>query len=402
MPQRNFNQKFLEAVKTERRTEEFYDLGFKSGGSLVLVVTSSGSKTFFWRGRVKGDSRLWRVKLGGYPDLKVGEARDQASDRARDAAKGITPVQRAAESKTFGQAFREYLDATAGKRSADYNEAMWRRYLTRFEHRPLLEIRRGDILALRDDMLKKGIQSAARRTITLVRSFFNWCLDEEKLPEDHPHPCNRVTVAKDNKRTRVLSDTELRSLWLELDKSESAGHGVFKLQLLTACRIGEARTMRREDVDLEASLWIKPAERMKAGEEHRVPLSAAALALVKRRLEMAQTIGSPWVFFSANRPQKPACVTDALLRKTATAAKIKGIRPHDLRRTVSNRMAEMGIPLHVIGHVLSHAQGSENVTEKHYIPHSFLPEMRAALERWAARLEQILTSEPAKVVRMAR
>jgi integrase len=172
---------------------------------------------------------------------------------------------------------------------------------------------------------------------------------------------------------------------------------VFKVLLLCGQRLGETSRMRWADLDLDGARWIIPGTETKNGREHTVPLALAVVALLKQRQEAAT---SPFVFPS--RTGSAASIHVWSKRTAAAIATATGtaFRAHDLRRTVSTELGELGISGDVIGLVLNHSK--PGVTGRHY-DHSQREGAKAdALTRWAARLESIVTSTPAKVVPITR
>jgi integrase len=185
-------------------------------------------------------------------------------------------------------------------------------------------------------------------------------------------------------RDRVLSDAELRAVW------EAATEPVFgllvKLLIATGCRKGEARDLRRGDVDRKAKLWRLPTT--KAGHGDEKPLSDLALSIIDQAKK--QSVDCEYVF----------SVTGGVLggfgkstKRLRDMAKIHTRWTlHDLRRSVATKLAEppLSIPKHTIARVLGHAE--QGVTST-YVRASWLPEKRDALDRWAAHLGTILASD---------
>ena len=172
---------------------------------------------------------------------------------------------------------------------------------------------------------------------------------------------------------------------------------IFKLLLLTAQRLGEVLTMRREDLDLATRWWTIPAERSKNGLTHRVPLGKQALAIVQTMLE--DTSDSPWVFPSADG-NGPVTTLQKAVRHIRRAAKLD-FRPHDLRRTAASHMTGMGTNRLTVAKILNHAEHEVTAV---YDRHSYDQEKRQALDAWGARIKEIVTDvqRPAKVVPLRR
>jgi len=110
---------------------------------------------------------------------------------------------------------------------------------------------------------------------------FNWGVDQGVLDAS---PCVGVKrPGKEVRRERTLSDDELRALWNGLQQAGIAGDtaAALKLQLLTACRIGEICGAQWSEIDLAKAEWLIPGKRAKNGRECLVPLSENAIEILK-------------------------------------------------------------------------------------------------------------------------
>jgi integrase len=216
----------------------------------------------------------------------------------------------------------------------------------------------------------------------------------------------------------VLGDDELRKLWVSLelrakpvepaDEGEDAQDDgekkpritpataqAFQVQLLTAQRPGEVRSMRWSEVDLESRWWSIPATVAKNGQAHRVPLSKGVVEILTARRE-AGSEGAIFVF--ENRPGSGSV---AHRGKKAASVLCRSLtfefRAHDLRRTAATRMAEAGIPRDHIAKVLNHVEGGPAATRV-YDRYNYDAEKRDALDRWARGLAAIIEGKTKKVV----
>ena len=215
----------------------------------------------------------------------------------------------------------------------------------------------------------------------------------------------------------MLSYDELRELWVSLesrakqvepaDDEDAQEEGerkpqitpataqAFQVQLLTAQRPGEVRSMKWADVDLEAGWWSIPSAVAKNGQAHRVPLTRTVVDILKPRLKAA---GESAIFVFENRRGAGSV---AHRGKKAASALCKSLtfefRAHDLRRTAATRMAEAGVPRDHIAKVLNHVEGGPAATRV-YDRYDYDTEKRDALERWARRLAAIVEGKTKKVV----
>jgi integrase len=173
----------------------------------------------------------------------------------------------------------------------------------------------------------------------------------------------------------------------------------FQVQLLTAQRPGEVRSMRWSDVDLDVGWWSIPPAVAKNGRPHRVPLTKEVVEILERRREQAKD-GAIFVF-----ENRRGAGSIAHRGKKAASILCRGLsfefRAHDLRRTAATRMAETGVPRDHIAKVLNHVEGGPAATRV-YDRYAYDAEKRQALDRWAQRLRAIIEGTTAKIVAMRR
>jgi len=217
-------------------------------------------------------------------------------------------------------------------------------------------------------------------------------------------PCTRIRKAPEHRRSRVLNDTEIRQLWSALDLNNKkmdiyrVSKLALKLILLTGQRPGEVAGMTWSEVD-EDNFWNIPAERMKNGEPNRVPLNRMALDVINTARFYSGD--RPHVFVSSYKPDKQMtrhALTRAVARHWAEMGINEKFTPHDLRRTMRTRLAEIGVPDIIAERVLGHKlQGVMAV----YNRHSYDQEKREALLKWEARLLEIIGgTEASNVIRL--
>lgn len=399
-------------VPAEGRTEHF---DTKVSG-LLLRVSSRGRKTWYVMYRAPGSGSKRRVRLGDYPKVGLADARDAARKVIGDAATGRDLAAELAEEKKaprFAEVAEQYLELHARPHKKSWQQDDWRirkHLVPAWGTRRLTEIRRKDVVALLDQIARTG-PIEANRTLALIRKMFNWAIGRDLVEFN---PCTAITApGKERQRERVLSDDEIRTVWQACETLGAAARDALLLRLITAQRGGEVIAMRWQDLDLEAGWWTIPGSDTKNGLAHRVPLTAPALAILRRRREEMEAAkataadergaagardralaNSPWVFPGRTGTHHLGSVHGAVdaVRK-ATGLDFTG---HDLRRTAASHMASMGISRLVIGKVLNHVE--PGVTRV-YDRHSYDAEKREALDRWAERLEEIIgtTVEYAKL-----
>jgi integrase len=256
-------------------------------------------------------------------------------------------------------------------------------------------IRRRDIVLLLDDIEKRAPITRNRVHGALSR-LFNFAA-ERGIIEDSP--CVRIRKLTEKGRTRVLDDDEIRHLWCALDPEQIKPMDAYRLTklalkviLLTGQRPGEVVGMRWAEI--KDDVWYIPAERMKNGDQHNVPLTTLALETIDQARHLSGD--SEFVFRSTHRdgPMSARALSRAIVSHWEAIGIKEKFTPHDLRRTVRTRLAELGIDDVIAERVLGHKlQGIMRV----YNQHSYEIEKRQALEKWERKLRHIVgIEEPGK------
>ncbi|MCA9219925.1 MAG: site-specific integrase, partial [Planctomycetales bacterium] len=243
-------------------------------------------------------------------------------------------------------------------------------------------------------------RSAGRQIRVVLHALFEFAVWQE-IAESNP--CKFVSAGGFEPRERVLSDDELRSVWLALAAPDVID-GLFisrqialALQLcaVTLQRRAEVAEARLDEFDLTRGEWTIPAERTKNRRTHLVPLSDLALEIVTEAKAAAgdsrHLFPSPRVNSDDDKPVTPAALSHAF-RRLAAKIKLKDARPHDLRRTGATGLARVGVRRFDVSAALNHTSdtgGAARVTGT-YDRYDYAVEKRAALELWAKHLRKVV------------
>jgi integrase len=248
-----------------------------------------------------------------------------------------------------------------------------------------------DVLAMLDEIVDRGSPIAANRTLAHVAKFSRWLVDREVLEVDFT--AGVKMPALERSRTRKLSHDEIAALWAAWDRMGYPFGMIGKLLLLTAQRRGEVASMRWDQLDLRRRVWILEATDTKTGEEHLLPLTDVVIELLAG---VARIDGLP-LLFPTSRAGGISAVS-GFSKAKAMASRLSGVTGwtwHDLRRTCRSELARLGITSAVGERILNH-NGGEGEIERIYNVHNYLPEMRRALELWAAEVERIVARTAAR------
>ena len=381
-----------------KRTERFDALA----PGLCLRVTDNGMKS--WSCYYRFDDKHQRMTIGGWPEVTVGEARDRAREIKRQAKAGIDPktVRQAtadaerAESeaacrKTFGHIAELYIarECSRLKRGREYEAAIRRELVPKWQHRQMDDLRRGDLTELTDVLIDAGTPMAARRVHEIVKRLFNWSVDRGDI-EASPFAVMKPPVKKEP-RDRVLKDGEIKELWKAWEKMGYPFGPLQKLLLLLGQRRGEVAEMQWAEIEPDGRMWIIPASRNKMGREHLVPLPDPAVAVLN---ELPRFDGGNFVFTTTSGRRPVSGFSKSAVR-TIELSGITGWTVHDLRRTCRTGLARLGIPEIVAERVINHAKQG---LIKTYDLHEYEDEKRDGLNRWAQEVMNLVTPPPENIV----
>lgn len=389
--------KFLEGISGKQM--DYFD---KALAGFFLRISQDGKKSFGVMYRKSG--RLRRMKLGTYPLMTLGKARKEASRVLRNAELGLDPAtekQNDRHAQTFEQLAREYLERhakTKKKSWAEDERVINKDLVPAFGNYLAKEITRQNV---RTFLERKSTTAPimANRIRALLRKIFNWAITSDIVESN---PVYLVPApGKEHQRDRVLTEDEIKSVWNAIDadkkdadnshkKVKTLSAGIMKLRLLTAQRGAEVMSMEWDEVDTEAGWWTIPGGKTKNGLSHRVPLTSAALTIIR---EMKAATGdddySKFVFPSPKGDTHISNPQKALERiQEATEIDFVG---HDFRRTAASLMTGMGIQRLTVKKILNHVE--RDITAV-YDRHSYDMEKREALEAWAKRLMLIVAESP--------
>jgi len=361
------------------------------GGGLELRVDKTGARRWVMRIMVAG-KRMNRG-LGGFPAVPLVEARQKAAairDTARESGVVETKVAVARRAEvvtglTFKQMFERYWQdkqptLSNGKHMQQWVSTMEAYVFPHIGDRAVAEVRPSEIV----DMLRpiwREKPETARRVLQRVGVVFKAAIVEEL--RERANPCEGIAerLGAGNRTVehhRALPYGDVPQFLADLaeSKAQLAGRLALRFVALTACRSGEARGARWSEIDLDARVWAIPAERMKARADHRVPLSAEALAVLRR----AQTLGSAeYVFPGKIRGQSLSDMALTVIVRNMGYADRMTV--HGLRTSFRTWAAEVAkAPDRVAETALAHVDPNE--VQAAYLRSDFFEERKELMQLW--------------------
>ncbi len=353
------------------------------GLSLLVRVRKNGRVAKYWTQEVRVRGRKTSLGLGVYPIVTLAEARRRALANRQAVEEGRDP--RASRIPTFERAAEKVIALHSPQWKGGLTEKHWRSSLGRFAfpvmgHKPVDQITPADVMAALSPIWHKK-PTMAQKTRRRISAVMRWAMAQGFRPDD---PSSAAAAALGNNRNggpkhhRALPHSEVAEALRLVDCSAAwwGTKAALGLLVATACRSGEVRLARWEEIDREAAVWTIPAERTKTGKPHRVPLSEAAL----RALEAASArSGSSGLCFPSPRGKALSDATMSVLLKRLGVAAV----PHGFRSSFRDWCSETGVRREVAEQALSHVVGG---VEGAYHRTDLLEERRPVMAAWGEYL----------------
>lgn len=365
---------------------------YRAGVGLYLVVKPSGSKS--WIQRIVIYGKRHDVGLGGYPDVSLAQAREQAAQNRIDIADGGNPVveRRRATTPTLREAAERVHLTLIPTWKSDQHAIRWMRTLRKdvfpkLGDIPIDQVTKSDLLNILEPIWHTKAETA-RRIRQRLKVIFRWAMAHDYLtsnPAGEQLDGGLPNNTKSKKPHRALPYQEVPEAWERISRVASpAARLCLKWTILTATRSGEARGARWSEIDFEARTWTVPGERMKGGKPHRVPLSTTALNV----LEEARTLrdDSGLVFPSRhNRGQPQSDMTLMMLLRRLGLAERTTV--HGFRSSFRVwSLEQTNTPWEVAEAALAHELGSP--VARAYARSDLLDRRRPLMENWAGFLTE--------------
>ncbi len=370
---------------------------------LAINVTGWGSRSWVLRYTVNGRRR--DKGLGGYPDVTLAQAKEAGRAVRAKLAQGIDPVEdgRAVRSKlaaaqaaalTFSQAATKYIDTHEdGWRNAKHVQ-QWRNTIETYANPKIGQMLVQDVdlpqvLSILEPIWRTKTETASRLRSRL-ESVLDWAIARGHRSELNPArwkglldkllPAPGKITKTDHHRALPYAD--LPKFMELLSSQQGIAARALEFVILTASRSGEVRGAKWDEFDLDNQVWTVPADRMKAGKEHRVPLSSLALSIIteQKRLAFCEYV------FPSSHKAKAASSLGAPLSDMALTAVLRRMKvaavPHGFRSTFRDWCAEQtDYPREVAEMALAHAIG--NKVEAAYRRGDLFDKRKQLMQDWA-------------------
>lgn len=369
---------------------------------LYLYISEAGAKS--WVLRVMASGKRKHIGLGSYKDASLAMARELAQTKRTQIANGIDPLedklrrkQEAAAARaamiTFESAAQAYVEAHGDSWKNPKHKDQWISTLSTYAH-PILgklnvaDIGQAHVLSVLSPIWKEKTETASRlrgriesvldwATVRDYRSGDNPARWKGRLDKLLPAP-NKIKVVEHHKALPVNATPPFMA---SLRQQEGMAARALEFAILTAARSGEIRGACWNEIDLQKKIWTVPAFRMKAGTEHRVPLSNEAIELL---LALPRPAGTEVIFPSPRGLNLSDMALSAVMRRM----KVDAV-PHGFRSTFRDWAGDhTSYPRDLAEDALAHTLQSK--VEAAYRRGDALEKRRPMMQDWA----EFLGSQP--------
>ena len=377
---------------------------YRADTTLYLNIAPGGSKS--WIQRIAIGGRRHDIGLGPFPVIGLAEARRRAFANRVAIAEGRNPLadKHRAKVPTFRAAAVQTFEANRprwrnNKTTANWMQGMVKRVFPQIGDLPVDRIGREDVLRILTPIWTEKPE-IARKLRERIRATLRWAqahgyVENNVAGEAIAGALPAMPRIKAHFRALPYQDVPGALDTVEASSASLAGKLCFRFVVLTACRSGEARGATWSEIDLDARLWVVPANRIKGGAEHRQPLSDGALAVLAEARALDD--GSGLIFPSPRtrgRPMSDMTLTQ-ILRSTGLAERTV---VHGFRSSFRDWASETTNADHAVMELcLAHAVG--NNVERAYARSTLVEKRRRLMDKWGRFVTE--TGGDAKVIAIA-
>lgn len=344
---------------------------------LAAKVQCSGTRTFTLDYRFAGRQR--RMTIGRWPEWSVTAARERAKELRRMIDEGFDPLSQREDLREaprikdmIDRYIREHLPKLAPANAGDQISMLRKMLEPAWGTRLVTDITKSDVAKFLDFVAEgrprpykqkpnnrarklqghKPTPVRANRMGEILRKMFTLAMEWEWRSDN---PAQGFHRRIEHARERFLSPEELVRLAAVLDTAEDQrAASIIRMCMLTGARVGEVRTARFEQFNLDYAIWSKPASTTKQRKIHRVPISQDVVTIVRQR-QLVVPKGNSWLF-PGDAIGKPIREIRRFWLKVQRDADLPDVRIHDLRHTFASLLVSGGASLEIIGRLLGHSQ----------------------------------------------
>ena len=386
-------------IKSLKPKDKLYKVADRDG--LYVSVTPSGTITFRYDYRFNGRRETLTIGKYGADGINLAEARDKLMIARKQVSEGISPagekrnqknmIRNADRFSSFAEKYLEDVklaESTKALRVATYE----RDIKSTFGNRLMTEISTDEIRRHCNKIKDRGAPSTAIFVRDLIANVYRYAIQRGHKFANPADEIANSSIATFKKRERVLTPREIKLFFNTLEETQSdfALKKAVKFILLTMVRKGELVNATWDEVDFKNKVWTIPAERMKAKRAHNVYLSEQALDLIVAFQIYSE--GSAYLLPGRINRRQPIA-NSSLNRVIANCIKfinkdeqrIDDFTVHDLRRTGSTLLHEMGFNSDWIEKSLAHEQQGVRAV---YNKAEYAEQRKEMMQRWADQVDE--------------
>jgi integrase len=335
----------IRAAKPQLKPYKLYD---EKG--LFLLVKPNGARLWRFKYAHAGLEKL--ISLGAYPEVPLKRARTKRDEARKLVADTVDPsarrkAEKSAQADTFAAVAEEWL----ATKKASLTSSTWQRdrdqllkmvgpYLG---SRPVADIEAPELLAILKRLEKRGVRDTAHRVRAVCGRVFRYAIATGRAKRDISADLKGALAPKNTQSYAAITDPikvgRLLRAIADYD-GQAATHAALRLAPYVFVRPGELRAAEWHEFDFEQAEWRIPAERMKMGEQHIVPLSHQAVAILR---ELKPLTGDDRYVFPAIGPQRRPLSENTLgaaLRRVGYSS--EEMTAHGFRTLASTLLNEQG------------------------------------------------------------
>lgn len=391
----------IKALKATGRPQKVFD-----GGGMFLLVQTSGNK--YWRMAYRFDGKAKTLALGVYPDVSLAAARDMR-DRAKkllaagDDPSGVSPAaakkaKQSAVAALTDNSFEIIAREWFVRHSPNWKENHSSKIIARLEKdifpwigaRMVADVAAPELLAVVRRIESRGALETAHRALACCGQVFRYAVATGRAERDPTGDLRGALppVRKDKHFAAITDTVKVGELMRDIDGYQGSFvvKCAFKLSPLLFVRPGELRRMEWSEVDIEKAEWIIPAEKMKMGVTHIVPLARQAVEVLR---DIQPLTGRGKYVFPGerdhDRPMSDNAIRSALRRMGWANDEMT---PHGFRAMASTILDNMGYKQEWLERQLAHEEPNKiKAAYKREAWRMYLPERVAMMQSWADYLD---------------
>jgi integrase len=382
------------SAKSAKPQEKNYKIPDEKG--LYLLIHTNGSK--YWRFKYRFAEKEKMLAFGVYPEVPLKEARDKRDAARKQIRDGIDPAKAKKENKRqrllqTENSFESIAREWHSNQKPSWTEKYAIKSLRRLEadlfpaigYRAITEITAPELLSAVRTIEKRGATYTAHVALQTCGQIFRYAISTGRAKHDLSADLRGALKTRKQEHYSSLAEKDLPEFLQKLEAYDGDLQTKLALKLLmfTFVRTGELRGARWEEINFDKKEWRIPAERMKMREEHIVPLSNQAIAVLKE----LQPISCHWENIFPNRVKPMNIMSEnTMLFAIYRMGYHSKATPHGFRSTASTILNENSFNSDHIERQLAHAE--RNKVRAAYNTAQYLPERKQMMQWWADYLDR--------------